>query len=197
MIEDRTGRIWCGTTFGVYSVNPNDANPALAPVDAGLEGRKPPYSANVWALAEDLEGAVWIGLEDGTLHRRFPDGHVEHYTQAEGIIGKPGLDSINDLLVDRKGRLWIATKWGIYRLIRNPHLGMNVVEYQPKLPITKVTELFEARNGDIWAAMFQWLARFPRDGGPLSLFNVWNAVWCCENVRGGDRQLFACRRHPG
>src|SRR5438105_137178 len=77
LLEDRAGRIWCGNNFGVYSIDPKAANPRLTAVDVGMPG-KTWEDSTVNALAEDSEGAIWMGIEDGTIYRRLPDGRVEH-----------------------------------------------------------------------------------------------------------------------
>ena len=42
--------------------------------------------SDVRALAEDADGGLWIGVTDGTLYRRLPDGHVERYASPEGPV---------------------------------------------------------------------------------------------------------------
>ncbi len=180
LLQDREGRIWCGTEFGVYFIDPMAANPRLKLVDVGMPGKIWEDSV-VNALVEDAEGAIWIGMGDGTLYRRFPDSRTEHYTAAEGFPASPtgsepfSSTSIECLLRDRNGRIWVGTVNSLYRLVSSPRPGENIIDDRPGihegLPRTRVHTLFESSNGDIWVGMFRALARFPHDGAPLQVWN--------------------------
>src|SRR5690606_26915672 len=69
---------------------------------------------------------------------------------------------INDLLVDREGRLWIATGGGGVRLKYDSQGDERVFGVQEGVPTT-VLVLAEDVNGDIWAGAFDGGFRF--DGG--------------------------------
>ena len=61
----------------------------------------------VGAYAEDASGAIWLGYDDGTL-ARLPNGSPDHakvWPSTGDLAGR----SIEALLFDRAGRLWIAT----------------------------------------------------------------------------------------
>jgi ligand-binding sensor domain-containing protein/signal transduction histidine kinase len=180
ILKDHTGRIWSVTGRGVYVLYPKSVNPKLNLVDFWLTGKTPHYPW-VEALTEDRDGAIWIGMYDGTLRRRLPDGRIEHYGSAEGIhVTSPGALEVQDLLTDRKGRIWVATVEGLYRLIPHPRPGVNIVEYRPGaregMPTTRVYCLFESSKGDIWAGMYRWLGQFPSDGGPLRIWDKKNGL---------------------
>ena len=75
--------------------------------------------SEVRGLAEDAEGALWIGVTDGTLYRRLPDRRVERYPSTEGL---PRAE-ITHLLADRKGRIWVGRENGLYRSVPAPAPG--------------------------------------------------------------------------
>src|SRR5664279_2605434 len=79
LLEDRGGTLWCGTEAGLYAID-DTASPAprLVEVRIGLPGVAWDDS-DVSGLAADVEGALWIGVADGTLYRRLPDGRVERH----------------------------------------------------------------------------------------------------------------------
>ncbi len=170
LLEDRGGTLWCGTEAGLYAVNDTASQtPRLAEVRIGLPGSAW-GDADVAALAEDAEGALWIGVSDGALLRRLPDRNIERYAAFDRAPG----GEITSLHVDRKGRIWVGTAFGLYRSIPAQHPGGNGFEhlYGPGNgpPRSRVFDIFESREGDVWVSMYRYLAEFPSDGGA---FRVW------------------------
>src|SRR5262249_20162913 len=75
--------------------------------DLGLPGH-PELTVQVWTLAEDHDGSLWIGTRFG-LMRRDPDGRLTHFS----IQPKSALDIVSGLLFDADGRLWIGHQAGL------------------------------------------------------------------------------------
>ena len=61
----------------------------------------------VLAIAQDAEGFMWFGTEDGL--NRFDGYTFKHVRQADGGLSD---DFIADLQIDRAGRFWVATDGG-------------------------------------------------------------------------------------
>ena len=161
LLEDRDGKLWCGTEGGLYAIDDTASRmPVLAEVRIGLPGLAWGDS-HVRALAQDADGGLWIGVTDGTLYRRLPDGNVERYGSQEGP------SEVFHLLADRAGRIWVGRAGGLFRSIPAPHPGANGFERlsgRDGLPRTRVFDIFESREGEVWAGMYQCLAQFPADG---------------------------------
>jgi len=176
LLEDRGGTLWCGTEAGLFAID-NTANsaPRLAEVRIGLPGVKW-NDADVSALAEDADGALWIGVSDGTLYRRMPDGRVESYPSLEL---RPGY-GITRLLADRQGRIWVGTARSLYRSAPAPHPGANGFERLSGQtggpPDARVHDMFESREGDVWVGMYRGLAQFPPDGSPVQVWTKDNGL---------------------
>jgi len=174
LLEDRAGTLWCGTEAGLYAIH-DTASPApqLAEVQIGLPGTAWGDS-DISALAEDGEGALWIGATDGTLYRRLPDGRVERHLSH---IPLPQ-GQVTHLLADRKGRIWVGRGSSLERSTTAPHPGANGFERLSGptggVPPSRVFDIFESREGDIWVAMYRFLVQFPADGSPL-------LVWAKDN----------------
>lgn len=66
-------------------------------------------SNNAWALYEDAEQVLWIGTEKGL--NRFKDGRLGTLAAAQGLPEQ----SVNSILADDLGNLWIGGARGIYR----------------------------------------------------------------------------------
>src|SRR6266849_3301335 len=62
LLEDRGGTLWCGTEAGLYAIDDTSSRtPHLSEVPIGLPGAVWSDS-QVRGLAEDPEGALWIGV---------------------------------------------------------------------------------------------------------------------------------------
>jgi ligand-binding sensor domain-containing protein len=71
LLQDRAGRIWCGTFGGLYRLEQQDGQVAL---------RRIPSIDGVMSMIEDRRGTLWVGSV-GIIHRLLPDGRVERYRE--------------------------------------------------------------------------------------------------------------------
>ena len=108
LFEDRRGDVWIGT-FGpgglsvwrrraerIENLTGGAGFPAVAPT----------------SFVEDPDGVLWVGLYPGGLVRIADpagDVRVERLGAAEGLIGT----HVSQVLVDARGRLWVATGAGL------------------------------------------------------------------------------------
>src|SRR5215813_2150743 len=84
LLEDRTGRIWCGTNSGLYWLERTNNEWRFHYVDLGL----PKVNFDSWlveTLLEDESGVLWIGTRGSGLCRYWPDGRIERYTTRQGL----------------------------------------------------------------------------------------------------------------
>ena len=110
LLLDHSGKLWCGTEAGLYTVeDPVGLQPRLVEQQIGLPGIA--YGdSDVQGLVEDVEGAVWVGVTEGTLYKIRPDREVERNTFTREPHGE-----ILHLLADRRGRIWVGTRLGLFR----------------------------------------------------------------------------------
>ena len=174
LLEDRNGKLWCGTDAGLYAIEDTASRTSeLVEVRAGLPGVSWGDS-EVSTLAEDAEGGLWIGAVDGNLYRRQPAGQIARYTSFETGIQ----ETVMHLLVDRSGLIWVGRGNSLYRSKPAPHPGGNGFErlsgQNGGPPPGRVFDIFESRDGQVWVGMYRCLAQFPADGSRAH-------VWTKEN----------------
>jgi len=107
LFEDSRGDVWIATLSAAGVARWDRATDRLVPI-ADL----PAVGAN--AFAEDATGALWIGYDDGRL-ARLPDrttAALRIFDAADGLSGR----SIQAMVFDHLGRLWIATIAGVVRI---------------------------------------------------------------------------------
>jgi PAS domain S-box-containing protein len=105
LYRDRAGALWAGTDGGLFRLNAGEK--AFRPVSLAIPFH-PDIQVQVWALAEDATGHVWVGTRYGVV-RQMPDGRMTHYS----IHPAGGDDHVSALLFDRDGRLWIGHRSGL------------------------------------------------------------------------------------
>lgn len=104
MAEDSEGGIWMGTKLGFLHRYIDDAFEIHWASEKGSE-----YP--VCALHFDASGALWVARFGFGLSR-FQNGNVDHFTPSEGL---PTV-SVNGILDDQKGFLWMTSKEGVFRI---------------------------------------------------------------------------------
>jgi len=141
LYEDSKGNLWVGAKNGLWRWKPGP--PQFFSLPGETIGRQ--------NLAEDLDGALLIGLDDGI--RRLVDGKTEPYPLRSSVGQFRG----GKLFRDRDGSLWIGTSIGIAHV----HQGRTDVFSSPDgLSGDTVSNLFEDREGNIWVTTLDGLDRF-------------------------------------
>jgi ligand-binding sensor domain-containing protein/two-component sensor histidine kinase len=170
LAEDRSGAIWCATYNGLYRLDRDKGKVKFEWVDIGLTG-DPSEPRLVNNLALDRRGWLWLGARTG-LYRRFSDGRTEHYTTHHGLPD----DFVGEILEDRKGRWWAATRVGGFcRLVTEPDPARRVVErcYSTVdgLPHNDVRSIFQSSDGKMWIGTILGLSEFAPNAAPGRLFH--------------------------
>jgi ligand-binding sensor domain-containing protein len=119
LLRDRRGRLWVGTRdAGVDRLD--------APPKSGLRRSEDPEGFvhhrhdprdpksldhdEVWGLAEDAEGNIWVATYGGGLNVIDPaTGASRHYRHRPGDPNSLPTDLLTDVLVDRSGAVWVGT----------------------------------------------------------------------------------------
>ncbi len=156
----RDGSLWAGTGRGVarwQAVTPSSkaasraANPMRFEVLTDEQGK--PIEAPVFSLAEDDQGQVWIGTQNGLwLHEAHGHSLIRVSTEPNRK-GELVFDAVGGLLFDSRGNLWASTNKGLGRLkSRNGKLirfeDVSALFGQAGKPFGR--NLLEDRQGRIW-----------------------------------------------
>ncbi len=109
MIESRDGTLWLGARYdGLYHYNPGTGQ--VEHFEIVSDDRRTPVRVRIDALAEDLQGRIWVATHGRGLSRYDPARAVwTHYRTAV-----PG--SLSSVAKDAAGNIWIGTRGsGLYR----------------------------------------------------------------------------------
>jgi len=194
LLEDKAGRVWLGA--GDDFVLCRDG-------DQWRRYRIPRHLARpyVSALAEEPDGTVWAGSVSEGLFQ-FKEGRLAAISASDGLVD----NSVESLLVDREGNLWVGTGAGLQRLRRS---NLLVFGQNEGLGYGPVQGLAEVAPGVIWAGkpndgLYQWEGRtfsrlaaedlsrrYPevisllmaRDG--ICWISGAPGLWCCKDPKNG------------
>ncbi|HTE25862.1 hybrid sensor histidine kinase/response regulator [Flavitalea sp.] len=165
ILQDESGTIWIGTqTKGLMaldslcrfsSMNSEFASALLLPDN------------NVLSLAKAGKNQIWIGTENGLSLLNTISGSIHTYRPDEQRPGSLNNSSINSLLTDPSGILWVGTYAGGINihdknLTTFTHYKNNPYQ-KTSLSYNVVTSFAELTNGDLWIGT---------DGGGLNRFSA-------------------------
>jgi ligand-binding sensor domain-containing protein len=110
IFEDHEGALWIGTTG---ALNRCDSTGRQCRHYA-IPGRG--VASDVLSITEDGPGTLWVGTSGQGLCRfDKASGSCKMFRRASGDPSSVSNDTISDLLIDRKGILWIGTGDGLNR----------------------------------------------------------------------------------
>jgi len=166
LLVDRQGNLWAGAfESGVFVFTGNAFHSYDA--ESGLPG-------GVWAQLETDTGEVWVATAGGIF--ACTNHECQSVELPEEIAGWP----VYDLLQDRQGRIWFATKGAGLGVMDGAQI--QIFTTRDGLVSNEVSRLLEDRDGDIWAATDSGLMRY--DG------RTWSRIgeeW--EQLRGRPKVL--------
>jgi PAS domain S-box-containing protein len=109
---------------------------------------------SVNALFEGPDGTLWIGCDGAGLLAMKAD-QFKVYTTAAGLPS----NTVNAVLEDRQGNIWVATTRGLSRLADGKFTTYGTGQ---GLPDDWVETLYEDHQGTLWAGTVHGLARIDR-----------------------------------
>ncbi len=150
LLEDSRGNIWAGTESGLYLYhsNLNQFEHILLPET--FKGK-----TAIWALAEDRDGKLLLGMAENGLVLFNPTYHsFQHYIHQPDNAYSISSNLVRAVHRSKKGDIWIGSvNGGLDRM--DPATGkFSNYQYQPENPNSlsqrTVSALYEDVQGNIW-----------------------------------------------
>jgi diguanylate cyclase (GGDEF)-like protein/PAS domain S-box-containing protein len=171
--QDRAGRVWIGTyRGGLHELDP--ARGVVVRTHSQRRGDPRTLSNDqVWAIAEDDDGMLWLGTNDG----------LDRFDPAAGAVvarfDTPSAEwaanaGVRALLRDRQGNLWVGSLGGLFRRARGDRGGQltRILPGDQRLHRDGVVALHQDRRGRIWIGSYGGgLKGYDPATGALATFN--------------------------
>lgn len=117
--SDESKHVWVGSREGLFVLR--YAQNTIMPYRETFREAAEISSESITSVRPAGDGVLWVGTENSGLNRlRVPGGDVEVFNTMNSEIPD---DSIQSLLIDQKGILWISTRIGLSSF----HTGMNLI----------------------------------------------------------------------
>ncbi|HDS06616.1 MAG TPA: hybrid sensor histidine kinase/response regulator [Bacteroides sp.] len=167
IVEDRNGIIWlCTKGAGIFfseqpvqEVSPHYERMTFGTIQHDPATENSLNNNNVYDLALDDLGRVWVATYGGGLNLIETDGNGRHiFTQFTTGNSNLTSDKLRDLHIDRNGRLWLASTLGInyidiYKESKNQMAIGNILSGSPgsgTLSYNDIVMIMEDKNGHLW-----------------------------------------------
>jgi ligand-binding sensor domain-containing protein/signal transduction histidine kinase len=158
--EDRAGIVWMGTTGALVRLERKAGR--LTHISVPGHG----IASDVLCMVEDATGALWIGTSGQGLYRRLPGSErLTVFRHSDTDPASLSDDTVDGLLVDHTGTLWVGTMNGLDRF--NPD-AENFTTFRPsgEGESNMFADVVEGQNGALWLGGYlSGVLRFdPRSG---------------------------------
>jgi len=170
MTQDTQGFLWLATQNGLYkydghqytSYHHEPSNP------------NSPASDNIWCIAADKAGYIWLGPAGRGLDRFDPaTGLFTHFRHNNNDPGSLGNDTVVTILQDHEGTLWIGTLGGLDRFDSKSNKFLhyrNNANDPTSISCNVVMAIYEDKQGTIWVGTGTPFVGYDSCGG-LNKFN--------------------------
>ena len=102
------------------------------------------------AIEKDAGDNVWFATESGVVRYNSTSGKMETYKSlSKKEDGSPQEDNVSDIIVDKKGKIWASTRFGLclYDAKKNTFIAItNFKELSGKW----ITDMLLDLNGNLW-----------------------------------------------
>jgi ligand-binding sensor domain-containing protein/signal transduction histidine kinase len=174
ILQDAGGTMWFGTASGISVFAPTAHKFPLFKsargIGEGLRGKR------VYALATDSSQTVWIGTEDGGLHRFDPRlQRFRQYTHSPTDLRSLPNDYVTSIMTDSHGEIWVGTYGGGLVLVDRRRMGFRRMGTDNASPAKRlnsyISALLEDSHGNIWVGTWiAGLAVIDRSGNVLKKY---------------------------
>ena len=169
LFVDHKGVLWVGTMDGLDSFDP--ATDRFRVYRASGEGLN-----QYQVIAEDKQGALWLGTEFTGLQRLDPStGHFTIYRNRPGTDGSLSNDNVAAICIDTSGIIWIGTQNGLDRF--DPLTQTFTAYYQRDgLPSNLITGIHQDERGNLWLSTRTGISRFDPRAKTFANYSVSDGI---------------------
>ncbi|MDA3894185.1 MAG: triple tyrosine motif-containing protein, partial [Salinivirgaceae bacterium] len=178
--QDSKGNLLLGTwNGGLMIYNPNSGKVKTYKIDSPGINKIP--SNHVWAIKEDKNGNIWLGIL-GVSNIYIFNPTTEQFLDYSELTGNPAINTfqIMTILEDSKNNIWLGSEGsGVYeylidenKLIQHIHDSANINSLVNNVVLT----LFEDHNGNIWMGT---------QSKGLSIYNIRDKTYTTINTSNG------------
>lgn len=163
---DHKGSLWVGTNTGLNHYDEKSNRFEFIALGLGNESKEQP-PLTITAIAEDLNGILWIGTkQEGLFSYNLSTNEVGHYQHDPRYRDSLVKNNISDIFRDESGIFWIATYGGGLNKFEPERPKFLRYSHDPysknNLSASDVLAIFEDNNGILWLGT---------DGGGLNRFD--------------------------
>lgn len=102
------------------------------------------------AIEKDNKNNIWFATETGVVRYNNTSGKIETYKSlSKKQNGAPYDDNVSDVMIDKKGTIWAATRYGlcVYDPSKN---NFKPISHFKELSGKWITDMISDANGDLW-----------------------------------------------
>jgi diguanylate cyclase (GGDEF)-like protein len=173
LVRDREGRIWAGTTSGLFRSDRQGRHFTLQPVFGKANVR-------VWRLLFDREGRLWIGATQGAFVLEPSEEKarpIHETTSGPSLLDQESVDAICE---GAPGVIWLGTSGQGIVVVDAKTLETHRVVHDPaystSLPSDMVDTLSTDPAGSVWVGTSKGLGRTDPSSGILTFFGATGAA---------------------
>ena len=179
LYKDDAGHLWIAAKRdALYKYRVADGHLEIfgRPMPGQVQADLPPdviVNPQITTVTGDDEGNIWVGYEFNSMSRLDPaTRQFTHYsTMPDDPESNPG-GNVEDIIVDKNGRVWLATREGLNRF--DPRTGSFAQFTEAdRFPSSYLTAIQEAEDGTFWISSQQGIFQFdPETETVLSMYDA-------------------------
>ena len=188
-LRDSNGNEWVGLSYALFRRDKGKDN---------FRRVEETHYKWIFTLFEASDGTIWIGTMGSGLYHYLPKENKYIFYTPDNVTNQGGSirsNSINSIMEDRKGRIWISTDRGGLSKYNSDTDDFTTYGTEDGLPDNVVYPVVEDKKGNLWFGTNRGLVRMDTncehitiytkaDGLPSNEFTYNSAV--CD----GDSTLF-------
>ena len=156
LLIDSKGRLWVCTINGL-NLYDSENDKFIKVASEYLENK------DLQDIDEDNQGNIWVSTREGLYRYNPDDGTVKEFLSDENDKNTINENNIFSIYYSEK-KLWIGTKTGGLNIMDLEDYSIKVYTHDPNnpnsIPSNFIRDILRDRDGTIWLATDQGLARF-------------------------------------